>query len=102
MIKIVIIVILFIALSIAAIIIFKPKNFPFYDLYAENETKFNKHQWVRLVDIFLLGPFAIWLGYKLSVDKCTNWNIVPYLLYIYAYGTIVYNFSNYYNNLKIK
>ena len=97
---IVYIVILLIILSIVAIVAMKPENFPFYDIYATKSDTFEKNQWVRLVDIFVLGPFAIWLGYKLYTDPCREWKIVPYLLFAYAYGTIVYNFTNYYNNLK--
>ena len=80
------------------IYIFGPDKFPFYNLYGTKKNEFEKKQWVRLIDIFILEPFPICLGYQLQTDKNRNWGIVPYLLYIYAFGTIVYNFTNYRKN----
>ncbi|AGC01744.1 hypothetical protein H012_gp721 [Acanthamoeba polyphaga moumouvirus] len=98
--KLIYIVIFLIVVSILFIIIFGSKKFPFYSFYATRKNQFEKKQWIRLLDILILGPFALWLGYKLQTDNCKSWSIIPYLLYIYAFGTIVYNFSNYYQNLK--
>lgn len=84
-------------LSIFWIIFFSPMNFPFYDIYARKNNEWEKMQWVRLLDILILGPFGIWLGYKLQYDN-KSWGIIPYLLYFYGFSTIVYNFANYYRN----
>lgn len=97
--KTVIIVLLIIVLSIIFICSFGPDNFPFYSIYSTKMVEYEKQQWVRLLDIIVLGPIAIWLGYQLESDKTKSWGIVPYLLYSYAFGTIVYNFINYYKNI---
>lgn len=86
-----------IVISVMIILIFGPNKFPFYHWYGIRRNEFEKKQWVRLLDILILGPFAIWLAVKLQEDA--KWGIVPYLLYAYAYGTIVFNFTNYYQNL---
>lgn len=71
-----------------------PKNFPTFNLYSTGSPSFIKQQWVRMIDILILGPFALWLGYQLQKDSNRSWGIIPYLLYAYAFGTIVYNYSN--------
>jgi len=49
-----------------------------------------KPQYVRLVDVFLLGPFMIWFGYRSTLPA---W---PKLLMMAAgVGTIAYNGRNY-------
>ncbi len=83
--------------SILFITVYGPEKFPLYNIYATKNVTFEKRQWIRLLDIFVLGPVAIWIGYKLQSDT-KSWGIIPYLLYIYAYATIVYNFTNYYKN----
>jgi hypothetical protein len=90
-----------IILSIVYIIEFAPKNFPFYSIYGieDKSRTWEKHQWVRYLDVFILGPTAIWLGYKLQKDE-KSWGVIPYLLYAYAFGTIVYNFANLYRNIS--
>ncbi|XWV25612.1 hypothetical protein QJ856_gp0141 [Tupanvirus deep ocean] len=94
------ILIILIFVSIGFIYFMGPEKFPFYNIYATRKNEFEKQQWVRLLDIFVLGPFAIWLGYKLQTDPTKCWGIIPYILYAYAFGTIVYNFTNYYNNIR--
>jgi len=96
--NIVAIVILLILMSLIFIYWIGPEKFPFNGMYSIKKTEYQKKQWVRLLDIFILGPFAIWLGYKLQTDKTKSWGVIPYLLYAYAFGTIVYNFLNYRKN----
>ena len=98
--KFVIFVIILILLSILFIYFFGSNRFPFYRKYSIKLQEYEKKQWIRLFDILILGPFAIWLGYKLQTDNTKCWGIIPYLLYLYAFGTIVYNFANYYKNIK--
>lgn len=90
--------ILLIIICIVFIYLYGPEKFPLYSLYSTKNNEYEKKQWVRLLDIFVLGPVAIWIGYKLQTDT-KSWGIIPYLLYIYAFGTIVYNFMNYYKNI---
>lgn len=58
--------------------------------------RYDKNQQVRLLDVFLLGPFMVWFGVKAQ-------NIGPLpkaLMVISGIGTIVYNGNNYLKNLK--
>lgn len=91
-------VVILIILSVFFMVFMGPEKFPFHGLYSTKRKEHEKKQWVRLLDIFVLGPFALWLGYTMQKDDSTKWKYVPYLLYAYAYGTIVYNFMNYYKN----
>ena len=79
---------------------------PFYSLYAEKAdracTPWQKQQWVRLLDILVLGPVAIWLAYRVYYSKPIS-PVIGIFVLIYGLLTIVYNFSNYSRNLlKIK
>lgn len=49
-----------------------------------------KTQLVRLGDIFLYGPFLIWIGYS----RIKN-SIERYILYFIGSATITYNLRNY-------
>lgn len=97
--EIYIIVILLIVISIFLIVIMGAENFPFYGWYSTKQKEYEKMQWVRLLDILVLGPFAIWLANKLQKDETKKWGIIPYLLYTYGFCTIVYNFINFYQNI---
>lgn len=92
------IVILLIILGIGYICIFGPEIFPLYDLYATKRTMYEKQQWVRLLDIFIFGPVSIYIGYKLETDT-KSWSMIPYLLYSYGIGTIIFNFLIYSKNI---
>lgn len=98
--KLIILFILIIILILIYISVYGTDNFPFYDLYKIKSQEYQKKQWVRILDIILLGPAAIIIGYHISKNKCEKWKIIPYLLYIYAFFTIIYNYTNFYNNLK--
>lgn len=56
-----------------------------------------KTQWVRLLDIILLGPFLIWLAFKVRKPK-----IVKLLLAFFGSTTISYNLRNYNHERKAK
>lgn len=56
-----------------------------------------KTQFIRLVDVFLYGPFFICLGVM------TNNQVLKYLLFFIGASTASYNLKNYiYENNKIK
>lgn len=97
---ILIIIILLIIVSVCYIAYIKPGEWFFKSIYSADKSSstIQKRQWVRVLDILVLGPFALWLGYKLQQDQ---WKVVPLLLYAYAYGTIVYNFLNYVLNIQL-
>ena len=60
---------------------------------------FDKSQWVRLVDIFILGPFLIW--YALQTQSVVGEG--PFLaLLISGVLTILYNGMNYAGNVGIR
>ena len=60
---------------------------------------YEKQQWMRIIDICILGPFLIYVGYKLyHKEKLPE--IIPYLLILYGLGSIVFNFMNYVKNIK--
>ena len=92
-------VIILMIVSAMLILIIKPKNFPFYNIYGTRSTsgEYMKMQWVRLLDIFVLAPFALWLGHRLETDEFQP-IAVPYLLYVYALLTFAYNFANFVRN----
>lgn len=98
--KIIILLILiaFILFSVIYIAYINPGKWFFKSAYSENNVvgTIQKKQWVRMLDILVLGPFAIWLGYQLRLEQ---WRVVPWLLYAYGYGTIVYNFLNFKLNI---
>jgi len=51
-----------------------------------------KPQSVRLIDVFLLGPFMIWAGYELRKRKSPS---AGYVLAMSGLGTVLYNAQNY-------
>lgn len=59
-----------------------------------------KRQWVRLLDIFVLGPVGIWLGQLIvrqkqhTIDPRFGWLVV-----LYGVLTIAYNAANYIENV---
>jgi len=53
--------------------------------------KILKSQNVRLVDVFLLGPFMVWFGINATVVP--EWTST--LMIISGIGTIIYNGRNY-------
>jgi hypothetical protein len=53
--------------------------------------KYDKGQNLRLIDVFLLGPFMIWFGYKSQVTG--RW-----IMMISGGLTIAYNGRNYLRN----
>lgn len=57
-----------------------------------------KSQWIRLVDVFALGPFMVYIGVKESnLNEMERWGII-----LAGIGTIVYNGRNYLANLQNK
>jgi len=50
-----------------------------------------KAQNIRLLDVFVLGPFMIWAGYELGKKK----EFAGIVLSASGIATIVYNWNNY-------
>ena len=51
-----------------------------------------KSQWIRLVDVFIIGPLMIYLGNKAYI--LTN-NVLYLILIFFGATTITYNLKNY-------
>ena len=83
------------------------KEVPFISLYRDTKTvdvcgHMNKRQWVRLLDIFILGPVGIYIGYKIykgSFDELTPF--LGLLVIVYGVTTVLYNGSNYVKNKDV-
>ena len=73
-------------------IAYAPNTFPLFSTYTEEKEEHQKQQWVRLLDIVLLGPLGLLLAYQLWKD---GWRVWPPVLVVYAAGTMIYNFGNY-------
>ncbi len=64
-----------------------------------------KSQWIRLIDIFVIGPLMIWLGYNtytatLTTQKQTTFSgythlFAACLLIFFGATTMTYNLRNY-------
>jgi hypothetical protein len=96
-----------ITILLILIILFGSHNLPFYQYYAIENDRSNgcpiweKQQWVRLLDIFVLGPTSLYIAYHIFQGIPLPYpKVIGLLMSIYGTTTIVYNFSNYYNNLK--
>ena len=81
------------------------RNFelPFFDLYQGGEADscghINKRQWVRLLDIFVLGPVGLYIGYKIYQGRGEELTpLLGILVMVYGILTTVYNGSNYVKN----
>jgi len=59
--------------------------------------KVSKSQLVRLIDVFLLGPFMIWFGIIATGVSVT----LKVIMVILGIATIIYNGWNYLINEKI-
>jgi hypothetical protein len=53
-------------------------------------TDHGKSQGVRLLDVFLLGPFMIWAGTQQRLPAWAKWGLIGA-----GIGTITYNAINY-------
>jgi len=63
--------------------------------------QFSKRQWVRLLDIFVLGPMGIYIGYKIWKGETQDLGkYLGLLIIIYGMLTVVYNGGNYAANVK--
>ena len=62
----------------------------------------DKSQWVRLLDVFVLGPFMIWYALATAPAAATSDTVLPHgvpvALFIAGVLTIVYNGSNWMRN----
>ncbi len=100
-------------LPVSAIIIFviylvvSPTSIPLLSIYRDPIPGvcgyYEKRQIMRLLDIFLLGPVGIYIGYKIYRGESAD--LVPFLgvlIIIYGVLTVAYNGVNYVSNLKIK
>jgi hypothetical protein len=56
--------------------------------------KADKSQQVRLIDIFLIAPFLVYIGYKAKGINKTERS----LLYVLGISTLIYNANNYLKN----
>jgi hypothetical protein len=52
----------------------------------------SKSQWVRLIDVFVLGPFMIY--YAIMTVREVGWKLAA-VLFVSGIATIVYNGINY-------
>lgn len=50
-----------------------------------------KSQWIRLIDIFIIGPLMIWLGWHKWLDT----GLVGLAIVFFGATTITYNLRNY-------
>lgn len=57
--------------------------------------EFNKSQNIRLIDMFLLGPFMIWAGTNMESK------VAGKIMVASGIATILYNGKNYYLNKDI-
>ncbi len=78
-------------------------DLPLFGLYRSSVPgvcgQFAKRQWVRLLDIFVLGPMGVYIGYKIWIGKTEDLHIYLGLLTIlYGVLTVAYNGSNYLKN----
>jgi len=55
-----------------------------------------KSQSVRLLDVLVLGPFMIYVGYKSKLPAPAR-----SIMMLSGIATIIYNYSNYVENQKI-
>ena len=63
--------------------------------------QFSKRQWVRLLDIFVLGPLGLYIGYKIWSGKTEDLGrYFGLLIIIYGILTIAYNGGNYIANIE--
>lgn len=46
----------------------------------------NSTQWIRLWDVFFIGPFLIYVGFKYEMPKPAKWTLIAI-----GVGTIIYN-----------
>ena len=60
-------------------------------------TRGDKSQGIRLVDVFLLGPFMIWFG--IMAEAMPTWSRV--LMVLFGVATIYYNGRNYLMNIGV-
>ena len=69
-------------------------------------TKGTKSQWIRLIDIFVIGPLMIYLGYHVVLSEQTrvspNWllQIVALVIVFFGATTMTYNLRNYIHQSK--
>lgn len=59
------------------------------------QSEIEKSQLVRLIDVFFIGPFLIYVAMKADLGKVTK-----FVLLIIGIATIIYNGSNYIQNMK--
>lgn len=50
-----------------------------------------KSQWIRLIDIFILGPLMIWVGWQQWLDT----GLAGLAIVFFGATTITYNLRNY-------
>lgn len=91
---------------VIAYLVFENFDVPFLGMYRGGSVDscghINKRQWVRLLDIFILGPFGLYLGYLIyngRNDEITK--PVAFLIMVYGLLTIIYNGANYIKNSKV-
>jgi hypothetical protein len=58
----------------------------------------DKSQWVRLLDVFVLGPFMIWYALMTAGDAAALPAGAAVALFVSGVLTIVYNGSNWLRN----
>ncbi len=56
-----------------------------------------KSQWIRLIDIFIIGPLMIWLGWCAWLEGYGLWALA---VVFFGSTTITYNLRNYLHQMK--
>jgi len=67
-----------------------------FDKQTNTIKEYQKSQFVRLYDVFLLAPFLLYVGY--NAKGISQWQ--RYGVYFIAVSTIWYNGRNYLKNIK--
>ncbi len=89
------------------IFIYYHPKYNLYSIFNSQNSFFEKKQYIRLIDVFILGPCAIWIANKIYIAQkngnlTTIPKIIPYLMVLYGSMTILYNGYNYIQNILLE
>lgn len=91
---------------VAMYFLFQRAEIPFMNLYLDGNVDscghINKKQWVRLLDVFLLGPMGLYIGYLIINGRSKEiTKSLGVLIILYGISTISYNGMNYIKNSRM-
>ena len=94
-------------ITLIAYCLFSSFELPFFDLYRGGGTDAcghtNKRQWVRLLDVFVLGPVGLYIGYLIYQGRAQELTpLIGILVMVYGLMTIAYNGKNYIQNAGLE